>query len=85
MLVFYISLGCQTTSGCSLGGSALGSRKETCLESGKRAAQEIIEAVSAKACVDQYIQVLIQYLFFFMLHYLFKYIVSRINLLYSWY
>lgn len=53
----YFSLGCTTSSGCTLGGSALGSRKETCQQSGKRAAQEILDAVSAKACVDQYVQV----------------------------
>lgn len=35
----------------------MGSRKETCYDSGKRAAHELWEAVSVKSCVDQYVQV----------------------------
>lgn len=50
-------LGCKTNTNCVLGGSALGSRKESCFDSGKRAAKEIVDCVSIKACVDEHVQV----------------------------
>lgn len=39
-----------------MGGSALGSRKETPFETGKRAGNEIAHSVNARACIDQYVQ-----------------------------
>ncbi|KAJ6643140.1 RNA 3'-terminal phosphate cyclase [Pseudolycoriella hygida] len=51
-----IILGCRTHANCVLGGSALGSRKESCFDSGKRAATEIVNLVPSKACVDEHVQ-----------------------------
>ncbi|GAB0090405.1 RNA 3'-terminal phosphate cyclase [Sergentomyia squamirostris] len=51
-----VILCCQTTTGCLLGGSALGNRKEEPPETGRRAAKEIKEALSLGACVDQHMQ-----------------------------
>lgn len=50
-------MGCETTTNCIVGGSALGSRKESLFETGKRAAKEIVDSVESRACVDQYVQV----------------------------
>lgn len=52
-----ISLGCKTTTNCVLGGSALGSKKESCFDSGKRAASEIVNLIPIGACVDEHVQV----------------------------
>jgi len=51
-----IILGCKTTTNCILGGSALGSRKETCFNSGERSAGEIVDLIPIKACVDDHVQ-----------------------------
>lgn len=57
IIPFINSLGCETTTNCIVGGSALGSRKETPFETGKRAGEEIVHSVEPRACVDQYMQV----------------------------
>lgn len=57
MVIDYYSLGCETTTTCILGGSGLGSRQQTTFETGKRAGEEIVQSVEARACVDQYVQV----------------------------
>lgn len=49
-------MGCSTTSNCILGGSALGSNKLSNFETGKKAAEELLNSVSVRACVDQYVQ-----------------------------
>ncbi|XP_037046686.1 RNA 3'-terminal phosphate cyclase isoform X2 [Bradysia coprophila] len=51
-----IILGCNTNTNCILGGSALGSRKESCFDSGKRAATEIVNLIPIRACVDDHVQ-----------------------------
>lgn len=51
-----IILCCETTSGCVIGGSALGSRKATSQVAGKKAADQILSATSVEACVDEHIQ-----------------------------
>lgn len=49
-------MGCSTTSNCILGGSALGCKKWNNFETGKKAAEELLNSVSVRACVDQYVQ-----------------------------
>lgn len=50
-------MGCQTSTGCTLGGSALGSVKVGNAQCGRSAADELlVGGVSTKACVDQYVQ-----------------------------
>lgn len=39
-----------------LGGSALGSRKETSSETGRRSVNELIRSIEGGSCVDQYVQ-----------------------------
>lgn len=39
-----------------LGGSALGSRKETSYETGRRAVNELVRSIEGGSCVDQYVQ-----------------------------
>lgn len=51
-----IIIGCKTSTNCIIGGSALGNRKESSFESGKKAAQEIFNAISINACVDEHVQ-----------------------------
>ena len=46
----------KTSTGCILGGSALGSRKERPKNTGKNAAKEIISALEAGGCVDGWLQ-----------------------------
>ena len=46
----------KTSTGCILGGSALGSRKEKPNKTGKNAAKEIISALEAGGCVDGWLQ-----------------------------
>lgn len=43
-------------SGCILGGSALGSRKETSCETGRRAVSDLVQSIEAGSCVDHYVQ-----------------------------
>lgn len=49
-------IGCRTTTNCILGGSALGARREQSYKTGKRAADELIESLNRKICVDTYVQ-----------------------------
>ncbi|XP_058066956.1 RNA 3'-terminal phosphate cyclase [Anopheles bellator] len=51
-----IILGCETTTGVLLGGSALGGRGKQSNQCGSAAAQEIESAILAGACVDRYVQ-----------------------------
>lgn len=54
---FFVNrVGCETISGCILGGSALGSRKETSYETGRRAVGDLIQSIEAGSCVDHYVQ-----------------------------
>ncbi|RZC42207.1 RNA 3'-terminal phosphate cyclase [Asbolus verrucosus] len=46
----------ETSTGCILGGSALGKRNESAEETGKRAAQELAKAIEEGACVDGHTQ-----------------------------
>lgn len=50
------SLIAQTSTGCILGGSALGKRGEQPEETGKRAAEELLNAVRDGGCVDKHTQ-----------------------------
>ena len=45
------------STGCILGGSALGSPRSSGEAVGKKAAEELLEAVETGGCVDKYIQV----------------------------
>lgn len=47
---------CETTTKCILGGSALGSRKETSYETGRRAVNDLVQTIEAGSCVDRYVQ-----------------------------
>lgn len=49
-------VGCETVSGCILGGSALGSRRETTFETGRRAVSDLVQSIEAGSCVDHYVQ-----------------------------
>ncbi len=40
-----------------LGGGALGSPRETTEETGRKAAQDFLEAIECGGCVDKYVQV----------------------------
>lgn len=51
-----IVLCCETSTNCILGGSNLGSRKESSSASGQKAMQEILDATSVEACVDAHVQ-----------------------------
>uniref|UniRef100_A0A2M4BS28 RNA 3'-terminal phosphate cyclase n=2 Tax=Anopheles marajoara TaxID=58244 RepID=A0A2M4BS28_9DIPT len=51
-----IILGCKTTTGAILGGSALGGRRKENRQCGAEAAQEIHSAFQAGACVDRHVQ-----------------------------
>lgn len=51
-----IIIGCETSTQCVIGGSALGNKKESPNRSGSNAAQEVINTVALKACVDCYVQ-----------------------------
>lgn len=46
----------ETTSKCILGGSALGSRKETSYETGRRAVHDLVQSIENGSCVDRYVQ-----------------------------
>lgn len=50
------SLVAETTTGCILGASALGKRNERIEETGKRAAQDLLDAINSGACVDEHCQ-----------------------------
>lgn len=49
-------MGCETTTNCVLGGSALGSRRETSYETGRRAANDLGQSLEGGSCVDHYVQ-----------------------------
>lgn len=51
-----IVLVAKTSTGCILGGSALGSPKVTPRDTGKKCAEELLEAVECGGCVDKYVQ-----------------------------
>jgi len=51
-----IVLVARTSTGCVLGGSALGSPRVSAEVTGRKAAEELLEAVEAGGCVDKYIQ-----------------------------
>lgn len=46
----------NTSTGCFLGGSALGKRNESPEETGKRAGEELHKMIEEGGCVDKYIQ-----------------------------
>ena len=56
-LVLLTSLHLILSTGCILGGSALGSPRSSGEAVGKKAAEELLEAVETGGCVDKYIQV----------------------------
>eukprot|EP00092_Neocalanus_flemingeri_P019123 GFUD01020714.1.p1 GENE.GFUD01020714.1~~GFUD01020714.1.p1 ORF type:complete len:405 (+),score=120.76 GFUD01020714.1:115-1329(+) len=51
-----IVLVAKTSTGCILGGSALGAPRISPEETGMKAAEELLEAVECGGCVDKYIQ-----------------------------
>lgn len=51
-----IVLVATTTTGCVVGGSALGSPRVQAEETGRRAAEELLESVECGGCVDKFIQ-----------------------------
>lgn len=51
-----ISVMCATTSGCVFGGSGLGSGRQKQVAPGIEAANEILDTILAKSCVDEYAQ-----------------------------
>ncbi|XP_035912428.1 RNA 3'-terminal phosphate cyclase isoform X1 [Anopheles stephensi] len=51
-----IIVGCETSTGVILGGSALGEARKKSFHSGEEAAREIQSAVLAGACVDRHVQ-----------------------------
>lgn len=46
----------ETSTGCILGGSALGKREERPEETGKRAAEELLNGIKEGSCVDKHTQ-----------------------------
>jgi len=46
----------KTSTGCILGGSALGSPKVSPQDTGRKCAEELLEAVECGGCVDKYVQ-----------------------------
>jgi len=46
----------RTSTGCVLGGGALGTPKESTEETGRKAAHDLLEAVECGGCVDKYVQ-----------------------------
>ncbi|XP_049296115.1 RNA 3'-terminal phosphate cyclase [Anopheles funestus] len=51
-----IIVGCETSTGAILGGSALGEARKKSFQSGEEAANEIHSALSVGACVDRHVQ-----------------------------
>lgn len=56
MDLFEFRIGCETTTNCILGGSALGSRNERAFDTGRKAADEVIKCTSVGSCVDTHVQ-----------------------------
>jgi hypothetical protein len=50
------SLVAETSTGCILGGSALGRRQLKAEQVGERAAGELLQSINTGACVDSYFQ-----------------------------
>ena len=46
----------ETSTGCLLGGSALGKRELKAEEVGRKAADELLQSINTRACVDSYAQ-----------------------------
>jgi RNA 3'-terminal phosphate cyclase len=63
---FAFSLVAETSTGCLLGGSALGKRDLKAEQVGQKAADELLQSINTEACVDSYSQdqVILQTLFF---------------------
>lgn len=51
-----VSLVAETSTGCILGGSALGGRQLKAEQVGEKAADELLQSISTGACVDSYSQ-----------------------------
>lgn len=51
-----ISIVCNTSTGCVLGGSGLGSKRQEESPPGETAANEILKPLLAGACVDEHTQ-----------------------------
>lgn len=51
-----ISIVCNTSTGCVLGGSGLGSGRHETLSPGETAANEILKPLLTGACVDEHTQ-----------------------------
>uniref|UniRef100_A0A182UC75 RNA 3'-terminal phosphate cyclase n=1 Tax=Anopheles melas TaxID=34690 RepID=A0A182UC75_9DIPT len=51
-----IIIGCETSTGAIIGGSALGEARKKSFQSGEEAAHEIQSAISVGACVDRHVQ-----------------------------
>ncbi|XP_050494138.1 RNA 3'-terminal phosphate cyclase isoform X1 [Bombus huntii] len=51
-----INVMCATTSGCVFGGSGLGSGRQELVAPGIQAANEILDTILAKSCVDEHAQ-----------------------------
>lgn len=49
-------IGSHTTTDCTLGASALGSRNQKPFDTGIKAANELISVLQAKSCVDTHVQ-----------------------------
>jgi len=52
----FFSIFAETSTGCLLGGSALGKRELKAEEVGRKAADELLQSVNTRACVDSYAQ-----------------------------
>jgi len=51
-----INIIAETSTGCLLGGSALGKRELKAEEVGRKAADELLQSINTRACVDSYAQ-----------------------------
>lgn len=54
--IFPFRIGCETTTNCILGGSALGSRNERAFDTGRKAADELLKCTNVGSCVDTHVQ-----------------------------
>lgn len=52
----YFRIGCNTTTNCIIGASALGSRNQKPFDCGKKAAASLVSLLQAKSCVDKHVQ-----------------------------
>lgn len=50
----FFRIGCETTTNCILGASALGSRNERAYDTGRKVANELMKC--AGSCVDEHVQ-----------------------------